>query len=296
MSTTTTTASTTITTDVDPVPRGPVDVDITFYEAPADGSTPYNYVESPPAGLPRRNYGGKVHKVSLTDIRGHEEDYNLDTHSFQVLQHIPTATTYSTFDSDAEVQRLYYPEVEQLLLQRIPGAQRIIIFDHTIRKQHPDAPRQPVNVAHVDQTRKAAQDRVRLHVTDPQEAERILSQGVRYRIVNVWRPLNGRVESAPLAFAAAPSVDNENDLVAVEHRYPHRTGETMAVKYNPNQRWMYLSGMENEERLLLKCSDSLAAAGGEVAERVPHSAFWDPRTREDARPRESIEVRALVID
>ncbi|GAQ04173.1 hypothetical protein ALT_1494 [Aspergillus lentulus] len=297
----TTTTSTTTTTGVDPVPRGPVDVELTFYEAPADGSTPYNYVESPPAGVPRSNYGEKVHKVSLTDIRGHEADYTLDTHAFQVLQHIPTSTTYSTFDSDAEVQRVYYPEVEQLLLQHIPGAQRIILFDHTIRRQDPNAPRQPVNKAHVDQTRKAARDRVRLHVTDPDEAERIISQGVRYRIVNVWRPLNGRVESSPLAFAAASSVDNENDLVAVEHRYPHRTGETMAVKYNPNQRWMYLSGMENEERLLLKCSDSLAAAAAEagqeggIAERVPHSAFWDPRTREGAKPRESIEVRALVI-
>ncbi|KAH3017042.1 hypothetical protein KXW60_007268 [Aspergillus fumigatus] len=295
--------STTTTAGVNTVPRGPVDVELTFYEPPADGSTPYNYVETPPAGVPPRNYGEKVHKVSLTDIRGHEADYTLDTHAFQVLQHIPTATTYSTFDfdSDAEVQRLYYPEVEQLLKQHIPGAQRIIIFDHTIRKQDPAAPRQPVNRAHVDQTRKAAQDRVRLHVSDPAEAERIISQGVRYRIVNVWRPLNGRVESSPLAFAAAPSVDNENDLVAVEHRYPHRTGETMAVKYNPNQRWMYLSGMENEERLLLKCSDSLAAAaaeagqGGAIAERVPHSAFSDPRTREGAKPRESIEVRALVI-
>ncbi|RHZ49457.1 putative methyltransferase [Aspergillus thermomutatus] len=293
MSTTTTTS--TVTPDVDHVPRGPVDVELTFYEPPADGSTPFNYVETPPAGLPPRNYGEKVHKVSLTDIRGHEADYNLDTHAFQVLQRIPTATTYSTFDSDSEVKRLYYPEVEQLLLQHLPGAQRIIIFDHTIRRQHPDAPRQPVNRAHVDQTRKAAQDRVRLHVADPQEAERILSQGVRYRIVNVWRPLNGRVESSPLAFAAAPSVDNRNDLVAVEHRYPDRTGETMAVKYNPNQRWMYLSGMENEERLLLKCSDSHAAKGDEIAERVPHSAFWDPRTREGAKPRESIEVRALVF-
>lgn len=287
-----TTTSATTTTD-DHVPRGPVDVELTFYEPPADGSKPFNYVESPPAGLPPRNYGEKVHKVSLTDIRGHEADYTLDTHAFQVLQHIPTATTYSTFDSDAEVQRLYYPEVEQLLLEHVPGAQRIIIFDHTIRKQDPSAPRQPVNRAHVDQTRKAAADRVRLHV-EPNEAQRILSEGVRYRIVNVWRPLNGRVESSPLAFAAAPSVDNENDLVAVEHRYPHRTGEIMAVKYNPNQRWMYLSGMENEERLLLKCSDSHAEGKG-IAERVPHSAFWDPRTREGAKPRESIEVRALVV-
>ncbi|PLB38467.1 putative methyltransferase [Aspergillus candidus] len=326
MSTTTTTTTVPPTTapEANTIPRGPITVPLIFYHPPPDNSTPYNYVETPPKGFPQRNFTEAAHDVHLTDIRpshqhqpqGEEEQgelkkYTLQTHAFQIHRHIPTSTTYSTFSSDAEVQKTYYPEVSSLLLSHIPGAQKVIIFDHTIRRDKDGAARKPVQRAHVDQTAKAAAERVRLHVEDKEEAERIVQGGMRYRIVNVWRPLNGPVESAPLAFADAGSVfdtssssssagpevgpadeGGEGDLVAVEHRYPHRTGETLQVKFNPNQRWMYLSGMEDHERLLLQCSDS---EGDGVGKRVPHTAFWDPRTVEGAKPRESIEVRALVL-
>jgi hypothetical protein len=69
----------------------------------------------------------------------------------------------------------------------------------------------------------------------------------------------------------------------------------MGVKFNPGQKWFYWSGMTGDERLLLKCSDSKGDRDGDVAQWVPHTAFVDGRTPEGARPRESIEVRALVF-
>jgi hypothetical protein len=55
--------------------------------------------------------------------------------------------------------------------------------------------------------------------------------------------------------------------------------------------------MTGDERVLLECfdSDSLKDGSGVQGGRVPHSAFEDPRTREGAVGRESIEVRALVF-
>jgi hypothetical protein len=293
MSTTTTTASSTTlsgasASDSKYIPRGPVETELTYYVRPADGSVPFNYVEEAPAGQPQRNYGEATHKVTVDDIRGHEREYNLDTDAFQVFQGVPTATTYETFDSDDEVKRVYYPEVERTLLQHLPGAHKVILFDHTIRRQDPNAKRQPVNRAHSDQTDRATEWRVRLHVEDKEEAERLL-QG-RYRIINVWRPLNGAVQAAPLAFASAASV-KDTGLVPVEHRYPDRTGETMGVVYDPDLKWKYWSGMDNDERLFLKCSDNQPGVG----KRCPHTAFTDPRTPAGAKPRESIEVRALVF-
>ena len=108
------------------------------------------------------------------------------------------------------------------------------------------------------------------------------------RIINVWRPLNGPVQCTPLAFADSRTV-GADALVAVEHRYAERTGETLSVRYDEGQRWYYWSGMENHERLLLVCYDS------EKGVRVPHSAFVDPRSPEGARARESVEVRCLVF-
>ena len=290
----TTTTTTTTTSAPSYIPRGPTSATLTFYAPPADNSAPFNYVESPPPGHPQRNYLEVPREVSLNDIRNHEANYNLDKDAFQTLQNTPTKTTYSTFESDDQVRATYYPEVESLLLANLPGAHKIVLFDHTIRRQRENAPRQPVTRAHVDQTPRAAAERVKLHISDAEEAERLLRG--RYRIVNVWKPLSDEpVQSAPLAFASAESVDSA-DLVPIQHRYPNRVGETMGVKYNPGQKWLYWSGMTGDERLLLKCSDSWGVEGREgVRQWVPHTAFWDPRTPEGARVRESIEVRALVF-
>lgn len=288
------TTTTSTTTSPSYIPRGPTSASLTFYAPPEDGSAPFNYVETPPPGQPQRNFQELPREVNIDDIRNNEHSYTLDKDAFQTLQKTPTKTTYETFDSDDAVREIYYPEVEHLLLATLPGAHKIVLFDHTIRRQKDGAPRQPVNRAHVDQTPRAAADRVRLHVPDPEEAEALLRG--RYRIVNVWKPLTDEpVQSAPLAFASADSVEAE-DVVPVQHRYPHRVGETMGVKYNPCQKWLYWSGMTGDERLLLKCSDSWGVEGRQgVRQWVPHTAFWDSRTPEGARARESIEVRALVF-
>lgn len=288
------TTTTSTTTSPSYIPRGPTSASLTFYAPPEDGSAPFNYVETPPPGQPQRNFQELPREVNIDDIRNNEHSYTLDKDAFQTLQKTPTKTTYETFDSDDAVREIYYPEVEHLLLATLPGAHKIVLFDHTIRRQKDGAPRQPVNRAHVDQTPRAAADRVRLHVPDPEEAEALLRG--RYRIVNVWKPLTDEpVQSAPLAFASADSVEAE-DVVPVQHRYPHRVGETMGVKYNSGQKWLYWSGMTGDERLLLKCSDSWGVEGRQgVRQWVPHTAFWDSRTPEGARARESIEVRALVF-
>jgi hypothetical protein len=291
MSTTTTTTLTTLsgaTADASYIPRGPVETELTFYVPPADGSVPFNYVEKAPEGQPQRNYQEATHKVVVDDIRGHEDEYTLDKDAFQVFKDVPSATTYETFNSDEEVKKVYYPEVQKVLLDHVPGAHKVIIFDHTIRRENPNSNRQPVNRAHSDQTDRATKWRVGLHVEDKDEAEQLLKG--RYRIINVWRPLNGAVQSAPLAVASAASV-MDTGLVPVEHRYPTRTGETVGVVYDPDLKWKYWSGMDNDERLFLKCSDSQPGVG----KRCPHTAFTDPRTPAGAKPRESIEVRALVF-
>jgi hypothetical protein len=283
----TTTITTTIVTEDVEIPRGSVEANLEFYQPPADDSSPFNYVEEPPEGQPQRNYSDDRHQVLIEDIRGRESEFNLDRNAFQTIKHVSTASNYSTFDSEAAIKEVYYPEVEQLLLKNVPGAHKVIIFDHTIRKDHPNAHRQPVNRVHIDQTNEAAIQRVKLHAANESEANELLKG--RYRIINVWRPLNGAVESSPLAFASAASVEEKN-LVAIQHRYPYRTGEIVGIHYNAKQKWYYWSGQTNDESLLLKCSDS-ADLGG----RVPHSAFANPQTKPGAKPRESIEVRALVF-
>jgi hypothetical protein len=219
-------------------------------------------------------------------VRGKEGDFTLDNNAFEALPNIPSQMSYEDWTDEETIKRVYYPEVEQLLLDRVPGANRIFLFDHTIRR--PGTARSAVTRVHIDQTAKSTAARVEYHL--PDDAEELLRG--RYRIINVWRPLNGPVQANPLAVADSATVLDE-DLVPVEHRYPDRNGETAGVKYNKGQSWYYWSGMKNEERLFLKCFDSDETHGRYG--RVPHTAFEDPRTPEGAPGRESIEVRALVF-
>ena len=257
-----------------------------FFAPPEDGSKPYNYVEQPPEGVPRNNFGVDSHTVPIHSMRGLESSFSLDKHAFLPVpsSNAVSAASKADFSSDASVEKTYYPEVEKLLLDTLPGSpKRVLIFDHTIRRAVQGAHREPVMRVHIDQTNWSAAERVRFHL--PDEAETLLKG--RYRLVNVWRPLNGPVESSPLAVADSTTVPDEN-IVGVQHIYPTRKGETAGVKYDEGMRWWYWDGMDDGERLLLQCFDSVSGS------RVPHTAF-QLEGQESRKQRESIEVRALIF-
>ena len=123
----------------------------------------------------------------------------------------------------------------------------------------------------------------------PDEADALLRH--RFAIVQVWRPIRLPVESFPLAICDARSLPPEN-LVLSERRYPHRVGQTYAITYNPQHRWYWFPRMRRDEALVFKVYDSLTDGR---ARWTAHTAFHDPTSRPDARPRESIEIRTLAF-
>jgi len=273
------------------IPRGDANVIVNYFRPPEDGSVPFNYVEDPPEGQPKRNFGDFDVQIRVHDIRGKESEYNLDKDAFLLVSGVPQSAEKDFVDDDS-IKKNYYPEVEKLILDNVPGSNKVFLFDHTIRRSNPNAPRAPVTRVHIDQTVKSATQRVHHHL--PEEAEKLLEG--RYRIINIWRPLNGPVQASPLAFASSSTLRDE-DLIPVEHRYPDRTGETAGIRYNEGLKWHYVSGMKNDERLFLECFDSESLKPGTEVQggRVPHTAITDPRTPKGATGRESIEVRALVF-
>lgn len=175
------------------------------------------------------------------------------------------------------------------------GASKVFIFDHTIRRQSDDnrtdpnpavrGLRGPVQRVHIDQSYKAGPQRVIHHF--PEESEQLLKG--RYQIINVWRPIS-TIFKDPLGVADANSVP-DSDLLPVPLVYPDRVGETFTVRPNEQHKWYFLYGQRPDEVTLIKCFDSKTDGR---ARRVPHSAFVNPAT-EAEKPRESIEVRALVF-
>jgi len=266
---------------------GAVEAELNYLSPIADKPHTYNY--EPPPGTPRENFNNDTRRVLIHDLRGQEDRFSLDRQGFAAVRHVSAETR---FDDEDSLARVYYPESESLLAGLL-GAERVLIFDHTIRRRipgqpdHRDGQRQPVARVHVDQTPRASVERVRRHA--PDDAERLLRG--RVRIVNLWRPIRGPVLDHPLAMLDGSTLA-PGDLVATDLLYPDRTGETYSVLHNPAHRWHYLSAMRPDEVLLLKCYDSLEDGRTRLS---PHTAFADPRVAPDVPPRESIELRALIF-
>lgn len=254
----------------------------------ADGAKPVTYAYDPPDGRPRRSGTWRGYRVAIADARVAPPPGGpaLDRNGFELHAHRSALADFS--DAEA-IGSIYYRESEALL-RRWTGAQEVVIFDHTLRdgahREEGHGVRVPVRYVHNDQTFVSGPRRVRDHLP-PERAQQWLEG--RVAIVNLWRPLNV-VESSPLAMCDARSIAL-TDLVASDLVYRDKVGETYAFVFNPRHRWYYFPRMTPDEVVLLKIYDS---AGGGTARFTAHTAFDDPASAAHARPRRSIELRALL--
>jgi hypothetical protein len=253
------------------------------------GAMPVTLVAEPGASDRRMGGGGsEQHLVRLRNGRPYADEFTLDRNGFRFVRHLSKA---SDFYDDDEVRRVYYPEMEALV-SRESGADRVVVFDHTLRTADEALRgaakiRDPVRRVHNDYTEWSAPQRVKDLMGD--EAPALLSR--RFAIVQVWRPIRHPVESWPLAIADARSL-SERDMVVTERRYRDRVGQTSAITWNPKHRWYWFPRMWPDEALVFKVYDSMRDGR---ARFTAHTAFADPATPPDARPRESIEIRTLAF-
>ncbi len=246
------------------------------------GEKPAYYRIEPPPGVPKWNGIDDPQEVTIEDARGRERAFTLDRNGFQLVT-APTAV--ADFYVPEEIKRVYYPEVERLLQDKL-GASRVLVFDHNVRNAARSGLAVPSRQVHNDHTVNSAPRRVRDHMGA--DAEELLRH--RFGIVNVWRPIRGPVLNSPLALCDARSFTDE-DLIASDLVYAHVRGETSRVAYNPAHRWYYFSEMQPDEVLLIRVHDN---ADDGRARLSFHTSFDNPLTR-GAPPRESIEVRTLVF-
>jgi hypothetical protein len=243
-------------------------------------------------GAPQVFFDTERHIVPIRDVRPIADALSLDREGFELLRH---ATAVRNLYDDAAVENVYYPEIEALL-RTLTGASRVIVFDATRRSdggtgaQNRDGLRGPASRVHVDYTEKSGPQRLKDLVGET-EAARLAASGARIVQINVWRPIRGPVQRSPLALADASSVRPE-DLIATDQVFPDRVGEIYHLAHHPAQRWYYAPRMTPDEVLLIKGFDSLDDGR---ARFTPHGAFDLPDTPTDAPPRESIEVRTLVV-
>ncbi|KAK5108752.1 hypothetical protein LTR62_007812 [Meristemomyces frigidus] len=254
--------------------------EIYFYE---DGEGKWKGVHEP---------GDDEQEVSFYDGWGRVGEFDVDRHGFAVKDF---ASEYKGgWEDEAGVRESFYPEVVEFL-KREMGAQRVLVFDHTIRTKANQAKkltdqtntsqRAPVRLVHCDYTAESGPKRVQQLLVN--EADDLLSRRVAF--INVWMPLK-KVEEMPLAMCDVTS-SPPADFFKLYLRYRDRTGENYVMRHSEKHKWWYFPDMEAGKVILLKTFDSEQGK----ARFVGHSAFEDPTSKKDAPARESVEIRAIVF-
>jgi hypothetical protein len=102
---------------------------LTFTSPPPDGARPYLKANADPkTGRHDRNYDREERTVLMENLRRKSaETPMLDTAGFQLF-HRPAKHT--TFISDEEIEKEYYPESVELL-KELTGGTRVVLYDHS---------------------------------------------------------------------------------------------------------------------------------------------------------------------
>ena len=224
-------------------------------------------------------------------------DPSLDREGFAFFKQVSKVVNF--FD-DSELDTIYSLEIEDLI-RRSSGGREVVVFDHTRRSTAPEQrekynARDPVPAPHSDYSDTSAEQRMH-DVFGKQVRDKLYR---RFAMVNAWRSMTGTIEEWPIAVCDARTV-NENLLVDTYRHAPHRaepsfeycrSRSTRHAAFDSSHRWYYYPEMKRDEVLLFKNYDTLKDG---TARFALHSAFEDPSTPQNPRPRESIETRAFVF-
>ena len=108
--------------------------DFHYYKDPGDGSPPAPAIVGKP-----ETYERDPHTISkkVHDIRGTEDQYSLDTTGFQIYKH---ESVEKDFLDDEQIQRVYYPEIENLLKAALVASTKpsipALIYKRLTNAQH----------------------------------------------------------------------------------------------------------------------------------------------------------------
>lgn len=234
--------------------------------------------------------------VRFYDLRGNESSPNLDRDGF-CYNLLPHTLEYA--GGEQALQK--YIDDSLAYIKAELGAEKVICYDYFFRRTRNEFiqtrkvqgsgtlldPGTGVNQPHVDLTENSGLVRIRRHLL-AEELGLYLDDHWRIRIINAWVPVNNPVESSPLAFCDFKTIQT-NDLYPCDRVTEDFVGETYHLQYDPAQRWYWLSNQTPYEMSLFVSFDS--KSGGPF---VPHVAF-PLASSDDARSRESIEMRLIVI-
>ena len=218
------------------------------------------------------------------------------------------------FYDAAEVERVFYPEMERLLLAFFPGATDALVYNHDVfdkdyagDRTEDQANKIPgvnagyANLVHNDLNDNSGRVRCRelltrnlrnfgreQHYTEEQ-ADAKMSR--RFASINLAKPME-TVGQHPFVLCAWPSFADQ-PYITNYRIYDDRVGETTRFTHRPEHEWYWLPAQKPTEVSMLKCYDSVT--DGSVSRWSFHTACFDPTAPEDAPCRKNVVVRSFVF-
>ena len=218
------------------------------------------------------------------------------------------------FYDAAEVERVFYPEIEKLLLEFFPGATDALVYNHDVFDQdyegdrtedqdnkNPGVNANYANLVHNDLNDNSGRVRCRelltknlrnfgreQHYTGAQ-ADAKMSR--RFMSINLAKPME-TIRQNPFVLCAWPSFADQ-PYITNYRVYDDRVGETTRFTHRPEHEWYWFPEQKPTEVSMLKCYDSVA--DGSVSRWSFHSACIDPTAPNDAPCRKNVVVRSYVF-
>jgi hypothetical protein len=218
------------------------------------------------------------------------------------------------FYDAAEVERVFYPEIEKLLLEFFPEATDALVYNHDVFDKHyqgdrtedqdnknPGVNANYANLVHNDLNDNSGRVRCRelltknlrnfgreQHYTEAQADEKMSR---RFMSINLAKPME-TVRQNPFVLCAWPSFADQ-PYITNYRVYDDRVGETTRFTYRPDHEWYWFPEQAPTEVSMLKCYDSIT--DGSISRWSFHTACIDPTAPEDAPCRKNVVVRSYVF-
>ncbi|MDA1075158.1 MAG: CmcJ/NvfI family oxidoreductase [Proteobacteria bacterium] len=256
----------------------------------------------------------------LRDARRIEEYYpGLKPTSPECMDKLGVALAHcesrcQNFYDSAEVERVFYPEIEKLLLEFFPDATDALVYNHDVFDKEYDGDRTEdqdnknpgvnanyANLVHNDLNDNSGRVRCRELLTrnlrnfgreqhyTPEQADAKMSR--RFMSINLAKPIQ-TVHQNPFVLCAWPSFADQ-PYITNYRVYDDRVGETTRFTYRPEHEWYWFPQQQPTEVSMLKCYDSIT--DGSVSRWSFHTASIDPSAPEDAPCRKNVVVRSYVF-
>ena len=256
----------------------------------------------------------------MRDARRMEEYYpGLSPNSPECMDKLGVSLAHceskcENFYDAAEVERVFYPEMEKLLLEFFPDATDALVYNHDVfdkdyegdrtedqDNKNPGVNANYVNLVHNDLNDNSGRVRCRELLTKNlrnfgreqlyTEEQADVKMSRRFMSINLAKPME-TVRQNPFVLCAWPSFADQ-PYITNYRIYDDRVGETTRFTHRSDHEWYWLPEQKPTEVSMLKCYDSVT--DGSVSRWSFHTACIDPTAPDDAPCRKNVVVRSYVF-